>query len=219
VQSGIRAWTQYRGYDAQVASQLVDFNPAVPPGKGFGFEDLRAEILRGNPVMLILQNPGALSRNLPGMPRGNPNIHAMLAYHFVVTDNGDQLVQFRTSWGSGEANESWSTWGPQVWAAQLTLRGVIVFRPLPKITAIERANGKVTVRWDGPSSTLWDGVNQIDVPAQLYSLQRSASLAGEFVSVGDPTASNELTLEDPGAGQLFFRVKLTHPAYDGISTR
>ena len=35
------------------------------------------------------------------MPRANPNIHAMVAHHFVVTDNGEQLVQFRTSWASG----------------------------------------------------------------------------------------------------------------------
>src|SRR5688572_13981030 len=110
VQSGIRQWVHYRGYEANVSSQLVDFNPETPAGRGFTFEDLKAEILRGNPVLLMLQNPGEMFRNLRGMPRANPNIHAMLAHHFVVTDDGRQLVQYRTSWASGEASDSWADW-------------------------------------------------------------------------------------------------------------
>jgi hypothetical protein len=216
VQCGIRNWTRYRGYEANVASQLVDFNPAVPAGRGFRFEDLKAEILRGYPVLLMLQNPGEFSRNKPGMPRANPNIHAMVAYHFVVTDDGNQLVQFRTSWASGESNESWTTWGPQIWAAQMTLRGVILFHPLPKIKSIERANGKVTIRWDGPNSTLWDEINQIEVQAQSYTVERATSLGGQFVKVGGPLPNRELTINDPGGSELFFRVKLSTPAYDGI---
>jgi hypothetical protein len=119
---------------------------------------LKAEILRGYPVILMLQSPAEFSRNFRDMPRGNPNIHAMVAFHFKTTDDGTRLVQFRTSWASGEANESWAAWGPQIWAAEMPLRGVILFHPMPKITSIERNNGKVMIRWDGPSSVLWDDV-------------------------------------------------------------
>ena len=214
VQSGLREWTRWRGYEAEVASQLVDFNPEVPVGQGFTFENLKDEILRGNPVMLILQNPGEYSRNLSGMPRANPNIHAMVAFRYQVTDDGYEVVQFRTSWGSGDVAESWSSWTSQVWAAQLDLRGVVLYRPLPKVNSIERLQGKLTIRWDGPSSTLWDGVNEVEIPAYEYSVESSTSLDGPFTQIGELTTSRELTVDDPGANHIFFRVKLTHPAYD-----
>jgi hypothetical protein len=219
VQSGIRQWTRYRGYDANVASQLADFNPLVPAGGGFHFEDLKAEILRGYPLILMLQKPAELSRNLPGMARANPEIHAIIAFHFLETDAGDQLVQYRTSWASGEAAESWAAWGPQDWAGLpgMTLRGAILFHPLPKITTIERANNKVTVRWDGPTSTLWDDINQVETPAHSYTVERAGSLGGEFVQVGDPTTDRQLTIDDPGTADLFLRVKLTTPAYTGAA--
>src|SRR5205823_1946648 len=102
--------------------------------QGFTFNDLKAEIQRGYPVILMLQSPNEFSRNFPDWPRANPEIHAMVAFHYKVTDDGTKLVQFRTSWASGEANESWALWGPQTWAAEMPLRGVILFRPLPKIT-------------------------------------------------------------------------------------
>ena len=41
IQSGLRAWAQYRGYDADVFTQLTDFNTTVVAGKGFTFENLK----------------------------------------------------------------------------------------------------------------------------------------------------------------------------------
>jgi hypothetical protein len=216
VQSGLRRWAKYRGYEANVVSQLVDFNPEVAAGKGFTFEDLRAEILRGYPVMLILQNPGEFSRRFPEMPRGNPNIHAMVAQRFAVYDSGEQVVQFRTSWADGESSRTWAPWSSVSWATGLTLRGVVMFRPLPKVTAIERSSGQVTLRWDGPSSVLWDEANQVETPAHAYIVESSAELNGHFSRVGDLTYDREVTFPDPGADHRFFRVKLIYPAYDGV---
>jgi hypothetical protein len=214
VQSGLRAWTHWRGYDADVCSQLVDFNPEVPPGKGFTFQDLKNEILRGNPVMLILQDPGEFHRELPGMPRANPNIHAMLAFHYLVTDDGYELVQFRTSWSNGDAAISWSPWAPQIWASEMALRGVILYRPLPKITSIQRADGKLSLKWDGPSSRLWDEVNQFESAASEYTVESAASVNGPFTEVSSEIEDREVTMDDPGAEQVFFRIKLTHPAIE-----
>src|SRR5690606_9578639 len=72
IPSGLREWSRYRGYDAQVTSQLADFNPSVPDGKGFSFEDLKAEINAGYPVLLLLQHHDNMSRALPGNMRANP---------------------------------------------------------------------------------------------------------------------------------------------------
>ena len=77
----------------------------------------------------------------------------------------------------------------------MTLRGVILFHPLPKIKSIERANAKITIRWDGPSSTLWDEINQVEVQAHSYTIERATSLGGQFVKAGEATTNRELTIE------------------------
>ena len=90
IPSGLRAWTRFRGDNADVFSQLADFNPTVPPGKGFTFDDLRAEINAGYPVLIFLQNYTELFRSIPGMERANPEMHGMLAYGYHVADSGEQ---------------------------------------------------------------------------------------------------------------------------------
>ena len=92
VPSGLRAFSHYRGYDAEVTQQLADFNPTIPAGSGFTFDNLKAEINAGYPVMLILQKYNEFSRPLSGMPRANPMVHAMVAYGYVETDDGMQSL-------------------------------------------------------------------------------------------------------------------------------
>jgi hypothetical protein len=215
VQSGLKAWTKYRGYDAEVISQLADFNPEVQPGNGFTFEDLKAEIDAGYPVLLMLQNPGELFRNLPGMPRGNPEIHAMLAYSYVITDDGQQVVHYRTSWGSGD-NYGYSVWGAQQWEAGMTLRGVLLFHPMPKITKTELVEGGLRVSWDGPSSTVID--TGTSFPAHWYSLEKADDLNGEFTPVADPVSDHAITISVPDPSRnAFFRVKVMTPEQAGQS--
>src|SRR3954469_8404156 len=77
VQSGLKAWARSCGYDAEVFSQLVDFNPNVAPGKGFSFVDLQKEIDAGYPVLFWLQPTNQFSRavnmgSANAMPRANP---------------------------------------------------------------------------------------------------------------------------------------------------
>ncbi len=65
LQSGLRAFAQYRGYAADTFSQLADFNPDITvPGEGFGYADLKAEIDAGFPVLMFLQNYPEKSRPL-----------------------------------------------------------------------------------------------------------------------------------------------------------
>ncbi len=214
IQSGFRAWTQSRGYDAEAFSQQVDFNSSIPRGTGFTFADLKAEIKAGYPVMLFLQNPTPLSRALPGMPRANPTVHGMIAYGFFETDEGDQFVRYRTSWASGDF--SFARWLPQVWEVGLTLRGVVGFHPLPRITQIKQEESQITIAWDGPSSMVKDSIAETTNPAHWYVVEKSDSLApAQFQAISEPVSELQSTITNCCEGKAFFRVKLMTPEQAG----
>jgi hypothetical protein len=205
IPSGLRAFSRYRGYDANVASQLAEFNPKAPAGHGFTFEDLKAEINAGYPVLIILQNYNQLSRSLPGMPRANPMIHAMLAFGYVETDSGQVGVRYQTSWGEGP---QLSLWDSGIWQAEMPVRGFITYHPQPKIKLVERSGGQVRMEWDGPSSVLADTDG---TPKQVhqYVVERADSLTnGAFVPVTSPSAELQSSFADSGGQRAFFRVKL-----------
>src|SRR6185369_14897404 len=64
IQSGLRAWSRFRGYDADVFAQLAEFNPHVPPGTGFTWAQLKTEIDSGYPLLIFLQNYDEMNRNI-----------------------------------------------------------------------------------------------------------------------------------------------------------
>jgi hypothetical protein len=207
IQSGWRAWTEYRGNHADVFSQLADFNPETPAGTGFSFEDLKTEIDAGYPVMLFLQNPGEFSRSLPGMPRANPHVHGMLAYGYYEGDDGINRVRYRTSWGSGDL--SFAAWGPEVFEANISLRGVIGYHPLPQIKSVTPDGANLKIKWDGPSSTI--DRNGTLTAAHWYVIEKSDSLDPEnFSAVSDVTTNLEASVPDPGEAHAFYRVRLTN---------
>jgi hypothetical protein len=153
LQSGLRNWTQYRGYDAEVFTQLVDVNPNVPSGTGFTFQDLKAEIDKGYPVLLFLQ--GSSNYRTESGEKVNPSIHGMLAYGYYLS-NGKSYVRYRTSWASGD--NSLHEWISGTWEASLPLRGVIGYHPVPKIRKYSVSGEDLTITWDGPSASLYDSV-------------------------------------------------------------
>lgn len=207
IPSGLRAWTQYRGYDCEVFSQLTDFNPNTAAGQGFTFNDLKAEIDAGYPVMLILQNFNEKSREVPGMANANPQVHGMVAYGYVITDSGLKYVRYKTSWG-GSGDNSIKAWTSDQWEALLPLRGVIAYHPLPRITSITRNGDRVTVKWDGPSSVLSNLVDRTSRPVHSYVLEKASSLGGSFTAVSEPTFQREATLQSSVSETAFFRVRL-----------
>jgi hypothetical protein len=208
VPSGLRAFSHYRGYEANVSAQLVDFNPTIPAGRGFTFEDLKAEINAGYPVVIILQNYNQFSRSLPGMSRANPMIHAMVAYGYAETDEGLQAVRYRTSWGSGDS--IFSQWNSDIWQAGMPVRGLITYHPQPKITSVSRGSGQVRVQWDGPSSVLVDNSDGSSRMVHQYVIERADVLtgSGSFVPVTEPATEREASFPDSAGEQAFFRVKL-----------
>jgi hypothetical protein len=209
IPSGLRAWTRFRGYESDVFSQLTDFNPSVPPGSGFSFQDLRAEIDAGYPVLLFLQRYDQMFRSLPGMDRANPFIHGMLAYGYYVGDDGAEYVRYKTSWGSSGDN-TLSRWSAIPWQANLPVRGVIGFRPLPRITSAVRAHNTFTVHWDGPSSVLSNTVFRTATRIHVYQLEKATRLdPPDFMPVSEPTTERSITLSDCCDDKAaFFRLRL-----------
>ena len=216
IQSGLREWTHHRSYDADVFTQLTDFHPRTPVGKGFTFEDLKAEINAGYPLLVFLQDYAEYSRplppNAPTMPRGNPEIHGMLIYGYTeFPEFGVNQVYTRTSWGHGERKDSW---GPDVWVdlpdADLKPRGVIGFRPKPRIRSIERSGGQLTIAWDGPSSQVRDAIAGTTTSVHRYIVERSSTLGGTRTAVGPPTTDRMATVADVSGQSAFFVVRLAN---------
>ena len=207
IQSGLRAWSQYRGYDATVSSQLADVNPETPSGTGFTFEDIREEIDAGFPLMLILQQHNVFYRDdLPGMARANPNCHAIIVFGYAVTDGGDSAIHFMTSWGAGPTVRAWNS---DIMFAELPLRGAITFHPQPKINKVERTGNFVRVEWEGPNAILQDQLSGLTRPAHHYVIERATVLEdGAFSPVTAPSPGFQATFAEPNSGQAFFRVRL-----------
>ncbi|MCX8108152.1 MAG: hypothetical protein N3G20_05040, partial [Verrucomicrobiae bacterium] len=178
IQSGLRMFATFRGYEADVFSQLVDVNPEAPPGSGFNFEDLVAEIRAGYPVLIMLQDPARKWQRRGAMERGNPDIHGVLAYGYLVDADGTKYVRIRTSWATGDYEfREWAfkTWMPNPWD-YLPPRGVIGFHPKPKIVAVERKNGTIRIQWHAPASELYDRIRATLTKVHLCILEKATSL-------------------------------------------
>ena len=215
IPSGLRDWTRYRGDDAVVFSQLTDFNPSKPPSAGFTFDDLKAEINAGYPVLLFLQSYTENSRELTNqtpMPRANPLTQGLLAYGYAIDVNGTNWVYYRNSLGTSTPDTR-KPWTSVPFEVGLPVRGVIGYHPLPKITRLSYSNQTLTVEWDGPSSILSNGVSGASTKVHRYVVQKSSTLAaGSFTDASAPTAEGQATIANCCVGPTFFRVRMLPPA-------
>jgi hypothetical protein len=212
IPSGLRAWTQWCGYDADVFSQLTDFNTAVPRGHGFTFNDMKAEIDAGFPVLLYMQEFNEISRVLPNMPRGNPTIHGMMAYGYWIWDDGRKWVLYRTGWGDGDNYDFIaSEWNGERWGNNLPIRGVIGYHPKPKIKQIIRNSGTVTIKWEGPAAQLYNGLTDETRLVNRYVLERAPSPNQGYVPVTAATTDHVATIPDCCDASAFYRVKMLIP--------
>jgi hypothetical protein len=211
IPSGLREWTRWRGYDADVFSQLADFNPYCPPGRGFTFNDMKAEIDAGYPVLLFMQPTNQFSRSLSNMPKGNPQIHAVLIYGYYIADDGKKYLYNRTSWGDSDTfGFIIDEWGPQNWTAfTIPVRGVIGYHPKPKIRKITRTNNTFTISWDGPSAQLYDVVTDQTTTVHRYVLERSAGVGQPFFAVTTPSTNRFATIAECCGALAFYRVRLS----------
>lgn len=209
IQSGFRDWTRWRGSDADVFTQLADFNPRVPTGKGFKFEDLKREIDQGYPVLIFLQD-STLSRPLSGMPKANPQIHGMMIYGYADSPSVPfREVYYRTSWGYGEHAHEWVS---DAWENLFPPRGFIGYRPKAKITRVTRNGNNLTFTWHAPSSTMEvsdvSGTSTVNV--HRYQLYRTSSLGSpSWKPVGSITTSFSTTITETSTA--FYKLRVLHP--------
>jgi hypothetical protein len=215
IQSGLRAWTPSRGYEADTFSQLTDFNPASLPSEGFTFADLKSEIDAGYPVLLFMQAFDTVSRTVGGEQGVNPQIHARLAYGYTYDEFGEPFVRYRTSWASGD--NQFSPWNDSNWTPNgelnLPLRGVIGFHPKPRMVDVARNGDHLHLRWHGPMSILHDAETDTDLPVHEYVIERADSLvAPDWQVVAGPITALEGETPECCGGSAFFRVRLLSPA-------
>src|SRR5436190_10056150 len=205
IQSGLREWTKWRGYDADVFTQLADFNPETPTTKGFTYEDVKAEINAGFPLLVFLQPYAEKSRSINNMTNANPEIHGVLIYGYQEYPDAP-LVYIKTSWGYG----TYQGWTATPWLGiGLSVRGVIGFHPKPRVLSIHRAGNEIALRWEGPSSQLFDALAQTTAPASRYQIQRSTTLTpNSWTDIGPVTTDFTTTFTDSGGKSAFYRVKL-----------
>ncbi len=213
LQSGLRGWAQYCGYGADVFTQLTAFNPKVTmPGQGFRFADVKAEIDAGYPLLVFLQNWNQLSRVEGEMPRANPEIHGMMIYGYYVDDSGTERVRVRTSWATGDYE--FREWNAQTWTPTLGIflpvRGVISFRPAPKIVSAQPdGSGGYQLRWHGPQSQLIDATTSETRPLHGYVVEMADSLEpSSFKPVSPVLTAREWTVPNCCDGTAFYRVRL-----------
>lgn len=208
VQSGLRAWTKWRGYEADVFTQLVDFNPNVPAGQGFTFADMKAEIDAGYPVLLFLQNYDQLSRTVGIEANVNPNIHAMLAFGYYRFEGGGDYVYYRDSWAQGS---QLTVWGPQDWQANMPVRGVIGFHPRPRIRGTQLSGDELTLVWDGPAGDLYDAFQGSTTRVHGYVVEQAAVCdSARFEAVSPVLLTNRFTITNSPTPS-YFRLKLVRP--------
>lgn len=205
VQTGLRAWAQWRGYDAEVFTQLTDFNPNKPLTKGFTFADMKAEIDAGYPVLLFLQRYDQLSRTVGSTPNVNPAIHSMLAYGYYIS-SGINYVRYRTSWASG--SNRLKQWTAQNWEAELPVRGVIGFHPLPRIRRCTLSQGDLALAWDGPAADVYDATLRTTNRVHGYVVELSGSFAPpDFQPVSPVLVTNRYTVTNCPS-PAYLRLKL-----------
>ncbi len=215
--SGLRNWSAWRGTDADVFTQLADFNPTVQAGSGFTYQDVIAEIEAGYPVLVLLQDYDVFYRSVDQMPRANPNLHGMLIYGYYLDDSGTPRVYIRNSWGDSSFDPL-RIWRATTWAPSLgngyPVRGVIGFHPKPRITSCRRVGDGVEIEWQGPSARLQDVESGETRSLHWYVVEACEAFEATdkgFRPVTEPATALSAVIRAEAAAAAFYRVRLVTP--------
>jgi len=156
--------------------------------------------------MVFLQNYNQFQRTVDGVPGVNPEIHGMLVYGYQEFPEFN-AVRCRTSWATGD--EYFRPWAGTVWELGLSVRGVIGYRPKPKVVRIQHDGAQVTISWQGPSSQVRHALAGTTTLAHRYAIERSSALEGApWTAVGSITTDLSTTIPAAQDGMGFYRVKL-----------
>ncbi|HIE11464.1 MAG TPA: hypothetical protein EYP62_07610 [Kiritimatiellae bacterium] len=205
VQSGLRAYAQYRGYTADSFSQLVDIWTDTPPGQGFTFQDVVREIEAGYPLLLMLQDH--IYCRTSGY---NPDVHALVVCGYRVTDDGLQQVRVRTGWTTDTNAYDLKSWAEEKWYSWFGSwpRGAIGFHPRPQVSSVSRSGATIIISWAGPQARLYDAVADAVITLHWYVVEGSSSLSEpSFKAISPAVSALTLTLTNLADNISFLRVR------------
>lgn len=205
LQSGLRAFMAHRGYAAESFSQLADVWFDTPAGQGFTFEDLVAEVEAGYLLQILLQD------KVYARPSGfNPDIHGVVVAGYRITDAGQKQVRVRNTWSSQVGDYDLKEWNDGKWYSWFGsyIRGVIGFRPTPRIRAFARQGDGLAVNWQGPTGSLQDNVAGTVSALHWYVLEAADRFEDEaFAPISAPTTNLTVTVPLPDGICGFLRVR------------
>lgn len=212
IQSGLKEWSRSRGYDADVFTQLAEFNPERTTNpSGFTYEDVKAEIDAGYPVLCFLQQNGVYSRTWNGVPNVNPEIHGVMIYGYYSDSffGVEKGILIRTSWQSSYVNRNLerTAWTGAAWLGLFPVRGVIGFHPKPKVIHFSRDGSNIFLNWDGPTAQVYNQLTEQTTFPHRYCIQRATSLnPPNWKPVAGPTTSLSISFTDSSPSNCFYRV-------------
>ncbi len=178
VQSGVKRYFRYCGYDAEVFSQVCSIYTKTPAHRGFSFFDFMQYIDAGCPILMFLQ-PGYYART----GGANPPIHGILGYGYREST---QQVYVRDSWGNTpDKIIPWSSIYSVGLPSDFQTRGLIVTIPKPRLTGVSPQGDALQVNWEGGHSLVTNFLTFATETTHWYVVEGGA--------VGDPEAMVPLT--------------------------
>lgn len=215
IQSGLRVFAAYRGYDGDSFSQLADVWPDTPAGAGFTFNDLRREIDAGRPLLLFLQENSYARAN-----GYNPDIHAFYAVGYEITAAGVQRVRVRDGWTHNVNFYRVINWNASpffsVGSIHLYLRGVIGLNLKASVTNVVMSETEAIFEWLGPQGTVANTVSGEQWSPHWHVVEAADHLGPghEFVPVSTAAPGHRIDFDlPPEAAAQFYRLRRLEPVY------
>jgi hypothetical protein len=210
IQSGLKAFAEYRGCVGDSFSQLADVWQYTPAGTGFTFDDFKAEIDAGRPVLFMLQQHASSS-----VSNFNPSIHGVPAYGYRTNDVGNRYVRFRTGWSASTGDYREHEWNSESMISGYSwmyLRGVIGFRPKIQMVSMTSNVNRLHFSWNGSTVTLWDDTADEEIVIHGYVVEGSTSLVeSAFTCLSPTTTTCSITLTNVPDDYHYFRIRHVRP--------
>ncbi len=217
IQSGYRAFANWRGYDADSFSQLLDIWPDTPAGSGFSFEDLRREIDAGRPFILHLQQLAYVAGD-----GYNPDIHAVMAVGYEITAAGARNVRVRFGWSANVNDFTVKAWSNIVYlngdppaSPPLYPRGAIGLNFKTVVTNALLSDTGGSFEWLGPSGVVSDSVAKISWNAVWHVVEAAPAPDERYVpiSTAAPGRRVDFTLPTNDTPMQVYRLRRLEPVY------
>ncbi len=197
IQSGVRAFFRYRGYDGDTVSRLADVYTNTPAGAGFTYEDFKREIDAGFPVLMMLQD-NKFSR--PSDGANNEEMHGVVGFGYWEIA-GQKFVR---NYNSVESDTKFTPWDDFSASGFWPLRGVITFRPKPKVVGAVGQSNQTVLTWHAPRGTI--NIDGSSTEVHGYIVQAAPQAGGAYTNISGVLQTNRFSVPSPSEDARFYRV-------------